>query len=404
MSQPSAPTAFAKYFGLRDPGRSSFELDPRRDSELLVDIDGVWEKLNRLLESDVRAKGAPKAVIEGDFGTGKSHILRKVEHHCRLPASGYVPIYVELSGFGRRSTFFDVHKVLMRHLLEVTRAALKRFANGPDARAKLMKILEDCGVRLPSASVAMLELATPTIGDVEPDKAVAARSWLQGVRLSAAQVKIARDLQPSLFETSGPSELVGLYRALGEVEQQTSGRKPLLLIDETEAFSRVVDPDAQASIGHGIRSLFDPTNHTVGVFLGLNMPNVRRDQHPMLRPDVASRTQGNTYKLKHLNTPTRVRAFITWLWPALARDNAVPPFRLAKDAMDYLSEHLTTVRDKLLGSRFDGENISYARPDPTPRDLLAVLTTLGGATIEEKAEIVDLARLNRWLALGEATQ
>jgi hypothetical protein len=132
-----------------------------------------------------------------------------------------------------------------------------------------------------------------------------------------------------LFEFADPPTLVAIWKLCGQVVLKAHSRRLLLLIDEGEVFSRVVDPDAQAHIGAGLRSLFDTSNQDVGCVFGINTPDVRQGVHPFERSDLASRISTRKVLLKPLEGTDRVIRFYESLWrmlsalPALLNPRAV---------------------------------------------------------------------------------
>ena len=399
MPQVTTP-AFADFFSLRDKGRSKFELDPRGDADLYLDLDGSWTKVEEALATHTVSE-APKLLIEGDYGTGKSHLLRKIEAFCKNgKPPKFLPIYLELSGFGRRSNYLDVHKLVMKHLLIETRKSLQDYVRGSDAiKDKISDVLKVCGVALDDDVVDTLRLlATPSIGDSDTTIVQTAKKWLLGHKLLARERRLI-NVQVNLAENCKPPELVGLCKFFAEVERRQSKRTVLLLIDETEAFTAVVDPDAVASIGHGMRTLFDSANKSLGIFLGLNMPKARMSNHPILRRDVSSRMRSKIIRLEPLNTPDRVDKFMTQLWPKLSTTDPTPaagPFLLSPDAQELIKTRLGDLHDALDPSPDFGGTAS------TQRELLAVLSAIGAIAREEGVRPIDRSSIIKWLELAEA--
>ena len=397
------PPAFADFFSLREKGRSSFELDPQRDAELYLDLDGSWTEIEKVLTNSTYSE-APKLLIEGDYGTGKSHLLRKIEAFCKnAKPPTYLPIYLELSGFGRRSDYLDVHKLVMRHILNCTRKSLQTYVhNSENIKDKISSILGDCGVAADDVVDTLLLLAAPSIGDTDSEIVRTAKKWLTGHKLLARERRMI-NVQVNLAECCKPPELVGLCKFFAEIERRESKRTVLLLIDETEAFTAVVDPDAKASIGHGMRALFDPSNKSCGIFLGLNMPGARMSNHPILRRDVSSRMKNKKILLQPLNTEVRRGQFMTQLWPKLStidpkEDSRVGPFLLTPDAQELIQKRLRDLHDAL------DTNSESSGTAPTQRELLAVLSLIGAIAREEQVRPIDRSSIMKWLELAETQE
>jgi len=306
LTRSAMPTPFATYFGLRDPNRTSFELVPQRDAELFVDLDNLESELQQRLR-----QVAPKLVIQGDIGTGKTHILRHVERRLS-PEHSLQPLYVELGGFGRRSNFRDLYVVVMSRLEALIKPVLVTLAG-----RRLDTLLERVEL-LPDVKTVFRHLAHPS-----DERYSFFRAWILGTGPTPTQ---ARNLgfAGRLFEYADPSALVAIWKFCSEAIVAAQKSRLLLLIDEGEVFSRVVDPDAQAHIGAGLRNLFDAGNQTLGIIVGLNTPDVRQGVHPFLRSDVASRVSPHKIGLRPLESPERIRSFYEKLWQHLSGTPLLP--------------------------------------------------------------------------------
>ncbi|UQA63385.1 hypothetical protein [Polyangium aurulentum] len=379
-------TPFAQYFKLRDAERDDFRLSTNspNDLRLYVDLDGSIDKVKDALEAQT-----PLLVVEGDFGTGKSHLLRYVQY---ILLGGedkrFEPIYVVLSGFKRRSDFLSVHQQIAPHIIKKATAAMQH--PGPQ-REKRAEALEGISENMRRA---LKDLGLPGVGTDNPGATIAGQ-WLMGTsKLTSAKMSSAR-FTCTLFEEGGPSQVVELYKAISELHRSVFGRKLLLLLDEGESFSNVVDIDAQASIGGGMRTFFDTENKSLGFFLGLNTPRARiHGVHPMLRSDVQSRVGNRQIGLFPLASPQRRAEFMDRLWPELTEDAGRLPFLLDRAAFDLVALRLEELRQRL------------ARPDdflaasPSPRDLLHVLSDIGKNAVKHGVEPpIRADMIRRWYGM-----
>ncbi len=348
-------TSFAEFFRLADERRTTFVLSPERDPGLLVDMDGLLA----FLEARVRPGAtAPQAVIFGEFGTGKSHALRYVEH-VLAPKNQMQPVYLALSNFGARSTFSDVHVRVMSALDEFLQFMLPSApesaidTNGrlsPDMK-KALKLLRDA--------------KTP------PKDRGTVRAWLMGIGPTPTQAR-RLGFAGRLLETAGPVELVKLWKGIGEIGAAVTGRRLLLLLDESEAFGRVTDAQAQASLGSGLRELFDTDNAAVGIFLAANTPDVRVGVHPLKRADFQSRTVGKELTLTGLADPGQVERFVRGWWHHIGKPDT---HLLDEVALKLVATRLKDLRDVLVGR-------PQAALKPTQRNLMDVLAFIGRKALE----------------------
>jgi len=374
-------TAFADYFSLKDRNRDSFRLNPQKDAAIYVDLDGNLGELDKRLKDE----GVPKFVVEGDFGTGKSHILRRIQGQgC---SNDQEPIYIELSGFGRRSDFLSVHRQIMNGLLpELVKSLIQLKEDDIEQVAQARDLMQDI-------KTAFKVLARKSIGRSEPKDV--ARSWLlAGHSLSPAAIRKA-GYPDRLSVLAGPVNLVTMYKAIGDLFERAFDRKLLILLDESESFTQVVDRDAQAQIGSGLRGFFDPENDSVGIVLGLNTPRARSGTHPMLRSDVRSRVGTRRIELKPLGEPQRIQSFIEKLWPQLTGDSTTLPFLLDRSAQDVLTNNLDELKSLLIFDRL--------APSSTPRDVLELLSEIGRHAVNQRTQPpISAPHLNRWFALEVA--
>lgn len=369
-------TPFAKLFELVNPDRTSFELSPEHDAELFIDLDDVagWLDL-RVQQQDP----APQLVITGDFGTGKSHVLRYIEKRL-APDRAIRPVYFELGSFMRRSSFNDLHITVMVELGELLENNLARVQG-------LTAVLDEKTSLKGDIKTAFTQLADPTLPSA---KRAMLRSWLRGTGPTPTQARKDLNFSGRLFDSASSVTLVNIWKAAGELQRAVDGRSLMILMDEGEAFSKMVSPDAQAAMGSGLRTLFDAGNRSLGIALGLNTPSSRKGIHPMLQSDVASRTQGKQRALLPLGDPLRIRRFIEGLWGHLRSPNAAHRL-LDEGAMEVVANQLRELRNAI---SLRSQTLS---PTPTQRDLISVLRYVSELAFRDgKSPPLTRDMLNSW--------
>ena len=183
-------TPYSALLGLRDPDRSSLNLSPAADADLFVDIDGLASQVR-----DWLGVGAPKGAVYGTYGTGKSHLLQYVARTL-APDRRFRSVYVELTGFGRKATFFDVHLRVMNVLLPV----LEQLAKHREARRWL------AASNLASDDV---KRAVTNLGDpaLSPTALATTRAWILGTGPTPTQAR-KEGFTGRLFERSSAVDLV----------------------------------------------------------------------------------------------------------------------------------------------------------------------------------------------------
>ncbi len=344
--------SFAQFFGLADERRETFVVSPERDPGLLVDLD----KLVPFLETRFEQKGsAPQAILYGEFGTGKTHALRYVEHVLG-PKYAQQPIYFMLSNFGPKSTFSDVHLRVMNALDPYLPKILAALPDAETAINDNKRLTEDM-------KAALRYLKTPNLS---PEQRGTIRIWMMGAGPTPSQAR-KLGFAGRLLETSGPVELVNFWKGIGELWAKATGKRLLLLIDEGEAFQKVTDSQAQASIGTGMRELFETDNAAVGIFLAANTPDARKGIHPLQRADLQSRLVGKTLTLTGLADPKHIEHFIQGWWQKIGRQDGT---LLEARAVELIGQRLKEMRDKLSVRQ-------QVASKPTQRNLMDVLAFIG---------------------------
>lgn len=370
-------TTFAEHLRLRDPGRESLKLSPEHDAAIFVDIDTILPDVQRQLAA------IPKLVVFGDFGTGKSHLLRHIEKEM-APASGYRGLYVTLSGFERKSRFARVHALVMEQLEKVL---LEVFAL-PGTEASLERA--DISIDIKHA---LRKLRDPRVSSVDKARI---RGWLKGPGVTGPQAS-KLGFSGRLLDQAGPAQLVDLWKTIASIYKENSPKHEtlLLLFDEGESIQQLLGPEGQHELGNGFRHLLDPDNKSIGCVFGLNLP-VARGLHPFLRADVKRRFDDSKINLRAIASGDRARQFVEMLWPKLAKEG--PPL-LASPAMKHVGDHLAELREQL-DTAITTNALNRAA---TQADLLVVLDHLARLAVETRTAL-PLSRevIRAWLPVMEA--
>ena len=365
-------TPYSALLGLRDPDRSSLNLSPAADADLFVDIDGLASQVR-----DWLGVGAPKGAVYGTYGTGKSHLLQYVARTL-APDRRFRSVYVELTGFGRKATFFDVHLRVMNVLLPV----LEQLAKHREAR----RWLAASNLASDDVKRAVTKLGDPALS---PTALATTRAWILGTGPTPTQAR-KEGFTGRLFERSSAVDLVKIWQLCAELQRSSDSQGLLLLIDEGEGFQKVVHPESLATLGAGVRSVLDADNQSLGCIFALNLPETR--DHPFLRSDVVSRLTGKILNLEPLGSPERVERFTTALWGVLS----TKPRLLTPEAMSQLARRLAAMRNAI---SFDKRSALT----PTQRDLLQVLSFITAQALrEQRPPPYSLDDLKRWIPGGFA--
>ncbi|MFM7204760.1 MAG: hypothetical protein ACKO6N_28645 [Myxococcota bacterium] len=367
-------TKWSQYFQLKDPNRGSFELNPDTDFNIFVDLDGIRPRLQRVgLTAETF-----KLVIEGDFGAGKSHLLRYIQHHP--PVEQHHPFYVKLGGFDRKTAFIQVYRQIMTELLPL----LEKKETGPIDLSTLSpnEFLDH------DSCLALKELLSVRILSEHPER-VLARRWLRADPDLRSSESVKGGYARRLVNST-PAQLMHLLLGISALYKRSKHHTLLMLLDESESFSRLTDDVSQADVAAGLRELFDPSNTALSVVVGLNTPSSRAGHHPMLRSEVRSRMVGKYIQLKPIESDKRVSEFIQQLWGELASNPETYPFHLSQQSLTLFIRGVTSWRKKLDVTLLEGQPV-------VPRDICSLLNILGQEALREGVKApITVDKLTQW--------
>lgn len=349
-------TEFARHLGLRDQARDSLQPDPDVDVDLYVDqhhtIDRAMARFSEVV---------PKLVVRGDYGTGKTHLLRVLQ--SRMSPDRFRPVYVKLEAHGPSGDTARLHDDLV--------CALEGEA-----------LLGDCVSSPPSGLEADVQHAFERLTSDPKDPVV--RSWLLARGPTPTQARKA-GFTARLFDFARGVRYVKIWRAFASSFKKNTGMTLVFLIDESETFQDVVHPGRAADLGVAFREIFDTANRDFGAVAGLTMPKAKRGIHPLLRrPDVASRVQDVSLDLR---PPSSVEDRFGFMKTLLERLSPRPIF--SDDGLRFLAEEA----EDLLIRRFA---VGVTR-DPVQRDLVKMLDHFGRTAVVNREPVpIDAATLERW--------
>src|SRR3954469_7347189 len=102
-----------EWFGLKE-GHRDFTIETDTDARLFFARHELDEQLQAILRRSFRTGSPPKMVLYGDWGVGKTHTMRHLEHVIEtsedFPA---IVVFVELPDITSKSTFQVAHAALL---------------------------------------------------------------------------------------------------------------------------------------------------------------------------------------------------------------------------------------------------------------------------------------------------
>lgn len=364
--------SFGRWFHLRDPERTSFELSPERDVDIWCGDQQILRQLHEYLAT--APDRAPKLLFYGAYGTGKTHSLFHCKHilesqrHCLC-------LYIVWSGFSARTRFSDVFREVIKQLspkiaIELCRAHFAANKNEFAISGELgRQIHSDIDLRQVLRILAADEPLLTASGALSK-KANLAWRWLQCLPLNTTQ-RNELNVSASLIEDGSPTRLVNILRLFGSLLWEQQNRRLVLIFDEAEQAQQLRHKtDALNHVASATRALFDRDHQEIGILVAFFATNLA--EQVLIRQDTVSRLS-LTRQIIELRALLRVEQRIDFLEAVL---NALVDPRQSKNAP------LQTSALLLLAERGDQldllieenpRNIRSSRGDFTPRMLLKAL-------------------------------
>jgi Cdc6-like AAA superfamily ATPase len=249
------------WFNLRD-GRSSFEIHPRTDRALYFERKNLYDKIQREIRKAFLEKKAPKLVIWGDWGIGKTHTLSHIQYFLENNADKYPCkiIFLELNDIEKKTRFDLLHHqildaISMEYIAEELLSKLQ---------SKHQKKIKDC-LRLYLESSDLVNAFSSLLGAGQNQQL--GWSWLNGQGLTQNE----RGMLPVTGDLTNSKDFVDILRFIGDVHRELEGKVLLVLIDEVEKLERVKDDDAIDHWTQALKDLASPGNESVGIILAASL-------------------------------------------------------------------------------------------------------------------------------------
>jgi hypothetical protein len=241
--------------------RENFILDPVSDSNCFARDDIPIHDIASGLDIDVVTGLAPKRLIKGPYGAGKTHTLMKTMGELsELTKIHY--IRVECPDLAKRSRFHDLYREgIMRAMgqdfvLGLMEEVIKKvgFKSRDELRVELKKWFQDEEI-----AKAAEQLYNPNFERLKLWR------FISGVDLSRGDLDLLGQTQ-DLTETEAArlaDVLIMLGRLLRELRQQTL----VLILDEMERL-KSIGPETITTFMSGFTRLVDPNQTSVSILIG----------------------------------------------------------------------------------------------------------------------------------------
>jgi hypothetical protein len=275
---PSDESSLERVFGLSRP---NFILDPGTDWECFarrdINVVGIVEGLRIDLVTQV----APKRLLWGPYGGGKTHTLYRTLHELGRLTSIY-SMRVECPDLSSRSGFGDLYRDgIMPVLGEDAVIGLfeRAIEQVPVARRDeyLRRLREFFGDEPISKAVA--QLMNPNF------ERIRLWAWISGISLNRGELNDLGQTQD--LASAEPARLAEMLILIGRVMKKIDGKTVVLCLDEMERV-KGVGKDSINTFVTGFTRLMDPNQRDVAVLLGCSaqlfdeMPDIFASNGPVV--------------------------------------------------------------------------------------------------------------------------
>lgn len=251
-------TTVGQRYGLR---RENFILDPLKDIKCFARDDIKTHVIAESLEIDLVTRLAPKRLVWGPYGGGKTHTLMRTMQELEQLTPIH-PVRIECPDLGKKSRFHDLYREgIMRGLGQDLILGLVEDAVHSVGLARREEFLDKLKARFRDE-----ELAKAAIRIIDPnfDKLRLWR-WLSGVAMSRQDLDDLGQTQ-DLTETEA-ARLAELICLFGRLLRELKNKTLVLVLDEMERL-RSIGPETITTFVSGFTRLVDPNQTFVSVLIG----------------------------------------------------------------------------------------------------------------------------------------
>lgn len=247
----------AQRYGLQ---RENFILDPLQDTDCFARDDIKTQAVAESLDIDLVTGLAPKRLVWGPYGGGKTHtLMRTMKELAQLTPIHYVRI--ECPDLSKKSRFHDLYREgIMRAL-------------GQDF---VIELIDEVVGSMPARRTEILDRLKEKFGDEEITKAAVRIvdpgfdqlrlwAWISGVPLSRAELgDLGQTQDLTQTEAARLAEIIILF---GRLLREIRGQTLVLVLDEMERLTAIGSETIPTFVS-GFTRLVDPNQKSVAVLIG----------------------------------------------------------------------------------------------------------------------------------------
>jgi Cdc6-like AAA superfamily ATPase len=379
----------AEWFGLRS-GHKDFFIENDAHAALLFARAELDEQLKGILRKAFRTGNPPKFVLYGDWGVGKTHTMRHIQHVIEQ-TDGYNAhvVFVELPDITAKSTFQVAHAALLDALGQNrVKTWLLQYSTKHQSAAH-----ENIQRFTQSEDIAKAFLTLLGFGEITR----ICWDWLRGVTLSASDARSA-GLPPVLDQSI---HLVSVLRMLGRISADVDGKILVFMLDEATTLESVTNGDAIAHWVKAFKVLSDQQTKEVGFVVSASFRDPDDMPTPLADAQIQSRFGLSHYIQLQNFGPVQAEEFVrsllsAWIEPD-RRSQLITSHPNEADSEELSPSSFPFTEPGL--SRF----VEYACRNgnvTNPRDVQKALDDKLNRAIDDRIHVLSGAYMNSVLAQG----
>lgn len=258
----------AQWFGLK---RSNFILNPKDDADFYAPRTGIdIPKIEEGIQVNLVTDRPPKRFFWGIYGGGKTHTLFhicwRLQKHLNID-----PFYVECPSVPRKSTFLHLyHDGIMASMgqdfvLGIFKDLIASIGTVryEELFSKLKDILED----------EELSRAVANLLGARPEKELTFWRYISGVSVplrDLAELNLTQALVDAI-----PSRLANILIIIGKVVKKVRQKILVLILDELDRLSPVIDEYGATTYEEAFRRLVDENQRDMAVIMSCSARSQR---------------------------------------------------------------------------------------------------------------------------------
>jgi len=251
-------TTISQRYGLK---RENFILDPLTDTACFARDDINTHMIAESLDIDLVTGLAPKRLVWGPYGGGKTHTLMRTMQELQQLTPIH-PVRIECPDLSKKSRFHDLYREgIMRGLGQDFVIGLIEDAVQSVGLARRDELLSRLKTKFGDE-----EIAKATIRLIDPNfDQLRLWRWISGVAMSRQDLDDLGQTQDlTQTEAARLAELICLFgRLLKEIRHQTL----VLVLDEMERL-KSIGPETIPTFETGFTRMVDPNQTAVSVLIG----------------------------------------------------------------------------------------------------------------------------------------